>query len=710
MKAKHLLPIAALALPLVMQAKPAWPGLHKVVNPDGTTVEYRVHGDEHFSYFTDADGMLMKRDMRGAMVYDLIDGAKIKVTNEVIENMLQANHDSNGAFHAAPSRMAGLDVDGRTTYPTIGSSKSLIVLVEYSDVKFQPTSPQDIKDMLTKEGYNKFGSFGSAYDYYKTNSGGKYTPIFDVSRVVTLPETSEYYAYDPNIGGGKYDRWSEALRYALNELDDEIDFSQYDCDGDGKIDTIYFFYAGYGQADTPTDNKTIWPHQSDMSRFRLYYDGVLFGPYACSNELNGQSHYYNQDYYVDGPGTFVHEFGHVLGMPDLYSPYYAGTETTPGYWDVMDGGTYNNDGYCPPALSAYEKWVYKWLEYTMVEDNTSYTLNHIEDGGAAIRVPVLRKSGSAYDSEYFILESRTKDGWDTYLDDSGLLIWHIQYDASAWAQNSVNTIAGHPRVYILSADGTANPHNGGKGSPRLACWPGTDVNNTFISPETEIAFVPYATNVQSNPLNVYLTSIAYDKETATSSFDYNVVTEKPAITCDLYTPYRTSTMTGAPTSGFVLEWGDAYYAEGDNNPEIDQSKVEYLVTIYRYTSSGKKIYESNYNEKNVGKVKSVTVKNLTNTKMGFEYHAYVRPVYSLPSSLTSKEKVFVTNKLSTTSGIESVGADVENAAVYGVKGSVVAPRGAEIYNLSGIRVANDGLAPGVYIVRVGSKVQKVTVR
>lgn len=719
MKARHLLPLAALALPLLVQAKPAWPGLHKTVNPDGTTVEFRLHGDEHFSYITDAEGMLMKRDVRGALVYDLVDGVRIKATSEVVANMYQATLDMQAnAPQKAPQRMAALDQDGRTTYPTIGSSRSLVVLVEFSDVKFQPNSAQEINDMLNKEGFDKYGSHGSARDFYKENSGGKYTPVFDVSRVVTLPNTSRYYTYNPSgtypYNQGKYDRWREAIKYALDALSDEIDFSDYDCDGDGIIDTVYFFYAGYGQADTG-DTNCIWPHQANLSYYGWKYDGVTMGPYACSNELNGQMHYYNKDMYLDGPGTFVHEFGHVLGMPDLYSPLYNGNETTPGDWDVMDGGSYNDDGYCPPALSAYEKWMYKWLEYTPATDNTSYSLKTTEKGGEAIRVPVIRKSGTALDSEYFILESRQKTNWDTFLPEEGMLIWHIQYDPAIWTQNRVNVTAGHPRVYILAADGSANPHNGGYGNPRRACWPGTGVNNTFITPETDITFQAYASNLKANPLDVYITSIAYDAEQGISTFDYNVVREAPQLTCNMRPVTRTTNSSGGITAGFVLEWDPAELVSpaenGMQRADFDADKVEYQVTVYRLNSSGSKVYEAGYNEKNVGSERMVQIKNLTSTKMGFEYHAYVRPVYGLPSATTSQEVVFTPKEVTDPYvSVGTIGADAENAPVYGVAGAVVAPQGAEIYNLSGVRVGAEGLAPGIYIVRVGSKVQKVTVR
>lgn len=696
MKAKLLLPVAALALPMMLQAKPAYPGLLKHVNPDGSTMEIRLHGDEHFSYITDSEGMLLKSDATGALAYELEDGARIKATSDIVENMYRSFTDGSNGAMLAPSRMAGLDGDGRTVYPTSGETRSLVVLLEYSDIPFQPTSEQDIHDMLNKEGYDKFGCNGSVRDYYIYNSNGKYTPYFDVSPVVKLPRTSEYYT--GGTQNSRFDRFSEAIKIALDELDDQIDFSKYDYDNDGVIDTVYFIYSGYGQADTPLYGQVIWPHQANMAGNRWTYDGVLFGPYACSNELNGSDHFYAKDNYLDGIGTFVHEFGHVLGMPDLYDPYYQGTTITPGNWDIMDGGSYNDDGYCPPNLSAYEKWVYKWVDYTPAEDK-HYDLKPIHDGGEAIRIPVLRTSGKEMASEYFILETRDKSNWDAFIPDNGMLVWHIQYSKSIWQNNNVNTQVGHPRIHLVAADGTASWKHGTAGNPRRAAFPGTGVNNYYITPETDVALDTYTLDVISNPLDVYITSIFYDEENSVTSFDYNLVREYPDIKMTMNAPKRTASASGAPSAGFVLSW------------EPVEDVDFYQLTVYRLTSTGKQVFENGFEEENVGKDTYVEFKNLTSSKMGFEYHAFVRAFKGLPAKETSNEVVFIPKEITEVSGVENAVVDSENARIYGVKGAIVAPVEADIFNLAGMRMSSaENLPAGVYIVRLGNRVEKVNVR
>lgn len=337
MKRRYILTLATLAIPFFLAAKPAYRGLLKHLNPDGSTVEYRLHGDEYFSYMTDTDGMILTRTDNGSLVRYIQGGKPVPASAARLRSMRKA-----ARIPDRPQRMASIDVDGRTAYNTIGEIRALVLLLEYNDIKFQPGSPQDLADMLNKPGYNKYGCNGSVRDYYFDNSGGKFTPVFDVARVVTLPNTSKYYTGPDN--DSKYTNFKEAIKYALEELDDEIDYSKYDCDGDGSVDFLYIFYAGYGQADTPLQGQVIWPHQGWMlSGYSL--DGVRFGQYICSNELNGGQHYWDKDMYLDGIGTFTHEFGHVLGMPDLYDPLYGNESVTVSSWDVMDSGSYNNDGY-----------------------------------------------------------------------------------------------------------------------------------------------------------------------------------------------------------------------------------------------------------------------------------------------------------------------------------------------------------------------------
>ena len=313
MKLKYFLPLLALGMPLLSNAVPAYPGVIGSTNPDGSVVEIRLHGDEYFSYATDAEGVnILERNSEGYWVQAMRNGAPLLNVPADIERLQQ---ESSNLTTREGNRFARVGEDGRSLFPTQGSNRFLIVLMQYRDTKFSMEDPQAFYTRwFNEENFQHDDLNHSARDYYMAASNNIFQPTFDVSPVVTLPKTSKYY-----VGGNKYSLFSEAIRVSLATLDNNgFDFTPYDADNDGKIDNVYFIYAGYGQADTG-DTNCIWPHKSDMSYYGLRYDGLLMTAYACSNELRGSQHYNTKDGALEGIGTFCHEFGHVLlGLGDEY--------------------------------------------------------------------------------------------------------------------------------------------------------------------------------------------------------------------------------------------------------------------------------------------------------------------------------------------------------------------------------------------------------
>ena len=163
-------------------------------------------------------------------------------------------------------------------------------------------------------------------------------PDFDIYGPVTLSKNMSYYGGNDIYGNDKNPE--KMIIEACQLLDDEVDFAQYDNDGDGYIDNIYVFYAGKGEASGGSKD-TVWPHSWNITAATstpYIFDGVRLDRYACSNENEGS--------HPDGVGTFVHGFSHVMGLPDLYATSYT-SSFTPGAWSCMDYGPYNNDGRTP---------------------------------------------------------------------------------------------------------------------------------------------------------------------------------------------------------------------------------------------------------------------------------------------------------------------------------------------------------------------------
>lgn len=437
-------------LPFSSYAVNAKSGLLNVRQPDGSRIEMYLEGDENSHVAKSIDGRVLISDRDGFYVY-----ASAEDSNILLQERTR------------PKRLPGLMPTG---YPTKGEQKALVILVEFADNEFSVTDPQDFfYRMLNEEGFSDGGATGSARDYFIENSSGLFIPHFDVYGPVKLPQDMRYY--------GANDRWGndsnpqQMVIQACEALDKEIDFSEYDADGNGIIDNVFVYYAGYGEADGGGAN-TIWPHSSQLSlvyNTKYMFDGVQLDRYACTNELQN----FLKPGEPDGIGTFCHEFGHVLGIPDLYATM-AINLTTPGIWDIMDNGSYNNGCMTPPYLSAYERAALGWLEphNLQMSDYVLYPLG---------------ESNQAYiykgtDNEFFLFENRQQQGFDEYLPGHGMLIWHIDYNRSAWDNNMVNNNIWHMYIDLVEAD-----NEPGLGSFAGDSFPGTK-NVTVFSKHTTPSF------------------------------------------------------------------------------------------------------------------------------------------------------------------------------------------------------------------------------
>lgn len=476
------LAIAALASQSA-SAIPADPHPKKVRQPDGSYITVVMRGDEHAHITLADDGTPLYYNVKkGAFEYASLKKGRLSGSGILARNAADSDASAKSyvksidrrAIETAvlnnwqlknsvrPLQPAANASSAKTPqririndFPSIGKQKSLVILWEFSDEGFKSISDpkQFFTDLLNKPGFTWDGTGinGSARDFYLDSSMGQFDPNFIVYGPVKLSHPSSYYGSDTPTQDAKI---YEAIIESCKALDDQIDFSEYDTDGDGKVDNIYFFYAGNGQADTPNGNDLIWPHSYYLDdagwKQNLVLDGVKISRYTCSNELR-----YRADGVLQptGIGTFVHEFGHVLGLADHYDTSYGMLTFGLGTWDTMAQGSYNNEMNTPPVFSAFERAELGWLNYDELTQNadTISILPNLAESNKAYRVSVDGTNGR----EFYVMENRQKTGWDKYLPGEGMLLWHIDIDTLAWNNNSVNTDPAHQRIDIVEADGKA---------------------------------------------------------------------------------------------------------------------------------------------------------------------------------------------------------------------------------------------------------------
>lgn len=466
---KLFLPLFLLLLPLYrVHAVPAIPIAIEKELENGSKITLYLHGDEFNHCYATPEGWIVNEDEEGIFRYVDKDGQLADRLSQTTQanplSHLQLTEWNERAI-SRPNKMkqAAQSIQRIGGFPLQGSPKTLVILVNFSDKEFITPDPQNaFWRLLNEPGYSDNEATGSAIDYFKACSQGQFVPEFDVVGPYTLEHDIAYYG--GNSAWGQDSRPSQmALDACWAAHNNGIDFSQYDTDNDGFVDNVFIYYAGYNEAEGGPAN-SVWPHRYVVQSWEVdgetEIDGKIIYDYACTSELKGTS-----GTEMCGIGNFCHEFGHVLGLPDYYHTEDS-YSTTLGYWSIMDGGAYSNDGRTPPLYSAYDRFFLGWLtpteisspEYLYLLPLTQSMEKQTDMSHQAYLLADREHNLDGQDpnpTEFFIMEYRQQTGWDEYLPGEGVLFWHIDYKSRIWQQNTVNNYTSsipsesdHMRVYI----------------------------------------------------------------------------------------------------------------------------------------------------------------------------------------------------------------------------------------------------------------------
>ncbi|MGM9860105.1 MAG: M6 family metalloprotease domain-containing protein, partial [Muribaculaceae bacterium] len=571
----------ALAMSIAIPSALAKPALrnyvHRVEQPDGSIIELTRLGDEFNHVTLTTDNIPVLADTQGRYCYAILDANGNAVASDIQAANPAERTPEAAAFIAslnyeqvaekilnrresftAPMRKSSASGVGlmESRFPHMGSPRALVLLVAFSDKPFTVNNAHDYFDQfLNGDTFTEYGGTGSVVNYFTTSSNGLFTPQFDVVGPLTLSNKTSYYGGNDSYGDDL--RPCEMIREACTLANAEINFADYDTDGDGYVDNVYVIYAGQGEADYGEDN-TIWPHSWKLSSglgTAPTYDGVKVDDYGCGNEWGLDA--------PDGIGTFVHEFSHVLGLPDLYCTNYNSTATklTPGAWDVLDYGPYNNEGRTPPTYSIYARNAMEWIDPIVITGESTIDLREIQEfnDGAVIL------TSDPY--EFFLLENRQQVGWDAYVPGHGMLIWHIDYDASIFRSNTVNNSSSHQYVDIEEAGGTANNTM----AYTLASYPFPGYKEvTSFTDDTKPSMVTWS----GVRLNLPITNITENE--GLISFDVAggyVVLTAPVL--------ASSAVTG---NSFTISWA-----------AVDKA-MSYIVNVYTRDGSGNTVPVAGYSD------------------------------------------------------------------------------------------------------------------
>ena len=435
-------------LSLAAYAVPAKRGWQTRTQADGTTIEVQQFGDEFYHYMLNRDGKQVRE----------VNGMYVEVGDAPSKDVARARRAKGVA------RRQRKEVG---TEPNL-APKGVVILANFKDKSMQSSHTQAVFDELCNSlNCTVNDGYPSAGQYFADQSNGRYRPQFDVFGPVNLSRNVAYYGTDkPGQDEGDDQHATDAVVEACILANEQftINWADYDSDSDGYVDFVYVIYAGKGQADGGT-SETIWPHNWSVESARYYsyctyteaqcrVGGKKLDNYAMSGEISGSS--------LGGIGTLCHEFGHVMGLPDLYDTDYGTNyenNLTPNDWNIMDGGSYNGDGHCPPNYDPWEKDFFGWLTPINL-GNTGQNVTLYANGTENQQTYQINASGSyvgpTTSGLRYYIENRQAVGWDEPLTGHGLLIWKVNFNASAWENNAPNNsnTSGAPLYTVVSATGT----------------------------------------------------------------------------------------------------------------------------------------------------------------------------------------------------------------------------------------------------------------
>ena len=455
----------------------------QVRQSDGTTITVILRGDEHINWYTTLDGVLLVQAADNSYYVGKVtkDGRLIATQQLAHEAAWRSSAETNlirkqdkDKFYSYVSKVAEqsensynkrlltrVTVDsgygGVPYFPHTGSPKVLVILAEFADTTFTIQNTNKVftnylmnEGHFTETAYAQKRNYKGVRGYFKDCSYGQFTPTFDVVGPVKLPKPQTYYgAGDDNI--------TDLMTDACNAVDNEVDFSQYDANGDGMVDLVYIIYAGHSanyRGNTSTD---IWP-KSGTTIISKTFDGKSIRRYGVSNELAGRENKKKEKETINGIGLFCHEFSHTLGLPDIYAipGTAAADQDNQGmeYWDLMDGGTEVQNGRVPSPYLAWEREAMGWMTIDKLTSDQQVTdLKSLENGGKAYKI--LNKNVA---NEFIVLQSIQQggwyQGWGKNQIPKGLLAYRISYPYDKVnIFDFPNNVKGKPRVIVVPADG-----------------------------------------------------------------------------------------------------------------------------------------------------------------------------------------------------------------------------------------------------------------
>ncbi len=524
MNQKNLIIVVILCialLPTLVYAVPAAPMVHTLTQADGHTIQAKQWGDEL------------------SHGWETLDGYSILI-DESSKNWVYATHGADGNLVSTLS-IVGRDIPSsnipQRLRPTGEARKKILSLKKsvITPAAVSPTGTANIPVLMVNFA-DRAPTFNSAdvnsllfginswsmKDYYEEVSYGAFSVSpgpMGVTGWYTALSGHDYYGIP---SGSNKDSWPGDLVWETVYAADVagFNFAPYDQDGDCYVDAVSIMHQGNGQESSGSITD-IWSHRWSLNAAE-YWGQSHYGEYVTASPCPAGGFIKVDDYVMQAEtfssgdmttvGTFVHEYGHSLGLPDLYDTDISSNGA--GNWTVMSYGVWNGialPGDTPAHPDAWSKLFLGWASPILVSGTvTNEAISNVENNSVIYQL----RDGTPTSGEYFLIENRQRLGFDSALPSSGLLIWHID-GAKVYSLKSSNSVnnnecyppsdcaVNHYGVALIQADNLwnmeKNQNKGDGGDP----FPGSSLNRSFSA-----VSLPNSNLYSGGPSSVSVTSIS----------------------------------------------------------------------------------------------------------------------------------------------------------------------------------------------------------
>jgi len=492
-------------------AVPAYPYPVTITQPNGEELTLIMKGDEYMNWAVTLDGYTLLVNSDSYFCYAQLNASGDLVPSQYhATEILNRSGEVNTWLQSINTNLFYSDIQVfnymqlreivATEYEkgedieTKGERKLLVILAEFPDRSFKRTA-EDFELLMNQINYTDGGLSGSVKDYFLENSYGQLDLTCNIVGPFELPNNATYYALET--------RWGLFARNAITAaIQGGVSLAPFATGY--TVSSVYLIYAGFDASAGCPQTQCIWAHAQRYFNYLEPESGYTIQRYAASSELRGVGGSTLTDI-----GVICHEYGHTLGAPDYYDTNgqtggdYDGT----GNWDLQAGGSWNNGGTTPPHSNPRSKInTYDWATATLLNTPQTVTVPISRIYNNAFFKISIPNSDSFSADQYFVIENRTREGFDSYIPGQNLIIYRCteNYESQLYLQNTTSP----QRFYPVSANasvavpafGSSAKSQYGNINSSSATWPGT-LNKALFHNSTTPAMVSWGGTPCNKPIS-----------------------------------------------------------------------------------------------------------------------------------------------------------------------------------------------------------------